>query len=169
MEEDFEKNPFENRPMDIEHQTSHSSPFENIPAETIGEYEEELPLLTEEFDRSKLSLVSGMGFVILAFLFYFFIYLGGDPYHWMLAITSMFISSLVALFYLLDDLTFKPLFVTERSAHFMAGIFLGILLLFAFITMMTVSNIRDVAAIYLLAVVANVSVATFLYSMFWEE
>ena len=72
MEGDSE-NPFENRPTDDE-SSYEESPFENVPStvEIEGEFDN-VPILADEFDRSKLALISGIGFVALAIFLYFFV------------------------------------------------------------------------------------------------
>ncbi|MFQ6128818.1 MAG: hypothetical protein ACE5QW_07960 [Thermoplasmata archaeon] len=167
MEGDSE-NPFENRPIDDE-PSFETSPFENIPSAVEGELEE-LPLLTDEFDKSKLALLSGIGFVGLAIFFYFFVIVVWDLAQFFLSIGALIVSALVALFYLLDDLMIRPRSMTERGAHFLTGIFLGILVLLIIVTAMVFrEDIFKAFPIFVIMILTNASVALFLYSMMWEE
>ncbi|MCJ2563172.1 MAG: hypothetical protein LN417_03670, partial [Candidatus Thermoplasmatota archaeon] len=72
MEGDSE-NPFENRPTDDE-SSYEESPFENAPSTAEDEFDD-LPVVADEFDRSKLAMISGVGFVSLAIFLYFFVIL----------------------------------------------------------------------------------------------
>lgn len=164
------ENPFENRPIEDEPSLD-ENPFENIPsAEEPTESYGDIPVIADEFDRSKLALVSGIGFVGLGIFLYFFVIQYGDMTQIVLSIVGIVVASLVALFYLLDDLTIRPRRMTERGAHFLAGIFLGVLVLLIIVTAMLYQHdILRAFPIFIVMVIANVSVALFLYSMMWEE
>jgi hypothetical protein len=157
-DDDYE-NPFENRPGT----SSHGSDFEE-------EYIE-----VDEFDKSKLSFVSGIGFVGLAFVIYFFVIVPGDTFLLGLAVVTIIISALVAFFYLLDDLRIRPSSLTERGARFISGIFFMVLVILLFLPlMMHWPNTDDIdLAIPLtllpIIILTHGSVALFLYSMLWEE
>ena len=169
MEGDSE-NPFENRPIDDE-PSYEENPFENVPAssETWKEFDD-LPLVADEFDRSKLALVSGIGFVALAIFLYFFVVVTGDIMLIGLSIAAIVVSALVALFYMLDDLRIRPDSMTERSAHFLAGIALGVLVLLIIATAMVYQrDVLEAMPVFVVMVITNASVALFLYSMMWEE
>lgn len=168
MKEDFKENPFENRPVELDEEPSFKeNPFENVPRE--ADYEE-IPILTEEFDRSKLALISGVGFVGLAIFLYFFILTSGEPLFIALSVFSIVTSTLIALFYLLDDLTIRPTKMTERAAHLFSGIFLGILIFLIIETVLLYpGDLIKVGSIFIVMVLTNVSVALFLYSLLWEE
>lgn len=167
MEGDSE-NPFENRPIDDE-PSYESNPFENVPS-TVREDREEFPMLVDEFDKSKLALISGIGFVALAIFFYFFVIRVWDTTQFILSVIGLIVAALVALFYLLDDLTIRPKNMTERGAHFLSGIFLGVLVLLIIITAMVFQDdILKAFPIFIIMIITNASVALFLYSMMWEE
>jgi hypothetical protein len=169
MEGDSE-NPFENRPIDDE-PTYEEDPFENVPssAEMVSEFGD-LPLVADEFDRSKLAMISGVGFVALAIFLYFFVIATGDMMLIGLSITAIVVSALVALFYMLDDLRIRPSSMTERSAHFLAGISLGVLVLLIISTAMVFqSDVLEAMPVFVVMILTNASVALFLYSMMWEE
>lgn len=169
MEGDSE-NPFENRPTDDE-SSYEESPFENTPstAET-GEEFDDIPIMADEFDRSKLAMISGVGFVGLAIFLYFFVILTWDTTLIVLSITAIVVSALVALFYMLDDLRIRPRSMTERGAHFLAGITLGVLVLLIISTAMVYqSDVLRGMPVFVVMIVTNASVALFLYSMMWEE
>jgi hypothetical protein len=166
MEGDSE-NPFENRPIDDE-PSFEANPFENVPSAVKEDME--YPMLADEFDKSKLALVSGIGFVALAIFFYFFVISEWDTTQFTLSLIGLIVSALVALFYLLDDLTIRPKNMTERGAHFLAGIFLGVLALLIIITAMVFQeDILKAFPVFIIMIITNASVALFLYSMMWEE
>ncbi|MFQ6106052.1 MAG: hypothetical protein ACE5QF_00470 [Thermoplasmata archaeon] len=164
------ENPFENRPIQDE-PSFEENPFENVPS-SVEEIEnlEDIPILADEFDRSKLALVSGIGFVGLAIFFYFFVIQVWETTQFILSLAALVVSALVALFYLLDDLTIRPKSMTERGAHFLAGIFLGTLVLLIIATALTFrSDILKAFPVFIIMILTNASVALFLYSMMWEE
>lgn len=167
MEGDSE-NPFENRPTDDE-PSYEESPFESDPSAAEDEFDD-LPILADEFDRSKLALLSGIGFVSLAIFLYFFVILTWDTMLIMLSVTAIVVSALVALFYMLDDLRIRPKSMTERGAHFLAGMSLGVLVLLIISTAMVYqSDVLMAMPVFVVMIVTNASVALFLYSMMWEE
>ncbi|MCK4444749.1 MAG: hypothetical protein KAW09_09410 [Thermoplasmata archaeon] len=211
-EEQWEDNPFENRPVgkktakqekppkpakatppppDIEDDNPFErglepsssgptdndiGPFENRPSAASYEhaYGEDYADL-DEFDKSKLAFISGIGFVALVFVLYFFVFVPGDPLLIGLAIASVIVSALVAFFYLLDDLKIRSSSITERGARFISGIFFMVLIIVLFIPlMMHWPNTQDVDVNILLTllpiiIMTHGSVALFLYSMLWEE
>jgi hypothetical protein len=211
-DDDWEENPFENRPAEkrkvVKKDTSKSarpvppppiadddnpfergstptrsndiddggSPFENRPFSTSidGGYDDEYVEL-DEFDKSKLSFVSGIGFVGLIFVMYFFVIVPGDPLLLGLSIAAIIVSALVAFFYLLDDLRIRPSSLTERGARFISGIFFMILVILLFTPLMmhwpNTDEIDITIPLTLLPIIilTHGSVALFLYSMLWEE
>lgn len=152
------------------------SPFENRPSDSpFGtDYDEEYVDL-DEFDKSKLSFVSGIGFVGLVFVVYFFVIVPGNLLLLGLSIAAIIISALVAFFYLLDDLRIRASSLTERGARFISGIFFMVLVILLFIPLMmhwpNTENIDLAIPLTLLPVIilTHGSVALFLYSMLWEE
>jgi hypothetical protein len=211
-DEQWEENPFENRPADrkkvvkrepaksprpvppppdreddnpfdrgVEPATSTSdddkvNPFENRPSYSSSgtEFDEEYVDL-DEFDKSKLSFVSGLGFVGLVFVFYFFVIIPGDLLLMGLSLAATIISALVAFFYLLDDLKVRPSSFTERGARFVSGILFMVLVIILFIPLMmhwpNTDEIDIAVPLTLLPIIilTHGSVALFLYSMLWEE
>ena len=210
-EEEWEDNPFENRPADkkavrkatdseplIETPkpeigddnpfergvgTSDSvedefNPFENqpgtAPSRYAGDIDEEYADI-DEFDKSRLAFISGIGFVGLFFVLYFFVIIPGDALLLGLSIASVTISVLVALFYLLDDLKIRISSLTERGARFISGIFFMVLIIILFVPlMMHWPNTQDIDITIPLTLIPIIllthgSVALFLYSMLWEE
>lgn len=152
------------------------SPFENRPSRTSTRrsHDDECVEL-DEFDKSKLATVSGMGFVGLAAFFVLFVIMPGNMLLIGLAIPALIISALVAFFYLLDDLRIRPSSLTERSSRFMSGILIMILFILLFIPLiMNWPNTEDIdltipLTLLPVIVLTNASVALFLYSMLWEE
>jgi hypothetical protein len=152
------------------------SPFENKTSDSSGggSYDDEYVEL-DEFDKSRLSLVSGMGFVGLAIVLYLFVIVPGDPLLIGLSIAAIIISILVAFFYLLDDLRIRPSSLTERGARFISGIFFMVLVVLLFIPLImhwpNTDDIDIAVPLTLLPVIilTHGSVALFLYSMLWEE
>ncbi|MFQ5909864.1 MAG: hypothetical protein ACE5IJ_03985 [Thermoplasmata archaeon] len=168
MEGDSE-NPFENRPIEDE-PSLEVNPFENIPSAGVDEPFEDVPILADEFDKSKLALLSGIGFVGLGMFFYFFVIEAWDTMRFILSLMALIVSALVALFYMLDDLRIRPGSMTERGAHFLAGIFLGVLVVLIVATAMVFKeDILKALPIFVIMILTNASVALFLYSMMWEE
>lgn len=169
----FERGTTASRSNDID---DGGSPFENRPLGTSsgGSYDEEYVNL-DEFDKSKLSFVSGIGFVGLVFVLYFFVIVPGDLLLLGLSIAAIIISILVAFFYLLDDLRIRPSSLTERGARFVSGIFFMVLVILLFIPLMmhwpNTENIDLAIPLTLLPIIilTHGSVALFLYSMLWEE
>ena len=149
------------------------SPFENRPSGTSsGGSSDEDYVDLDEFDKSKLATVSGMGFVGLAAFFVLFVIMPGNMLLIGLAIPALIISALVAFFYLLDDLRIRPGSLTERSSRFMSGILIMVLLFVPLI--MNWPNTEDIdltipLTLLPVIVLTNASVALFLYSMLWEE
>ncbi len=158
-DEEWEENPFENKTSG----TSHG-----------GGYEEDYVEL-DEFDKSKLATVSGMGFVGLGAFFFLFVIMPGNMLLIGLAVPALIISALVAFFYLLDDLRIRPTSLTERSSRFMSGILIMILFILLFVPLiMNWPNTEDIDltipfTLLPVIVLTNASVALFLYSMLWEE
>ncbi len=150
--------------------------FENRPSGTSsgGSYDEDYVEL-DEFDKSKLATVSGMGFVGLGAFFVLFVIMPGNMLLIGLAVPALIISALVAFFYLLDDLRIRPTSLTERSSRFMSGILVMILFILLFVPLiMNWPNTEDIdltipLTLLPVIVLTNASVALFLYSMLWEE
>lgn len=152
------------------------NPFENVPSDAgYGYREDEEYLGYDEFDKSKLSFVSGIGFVSLGFIIYFFVVVPAVPHLLMFSAVAIILSTLVAFFYLFDDLKFRTARLTERGARFLSGIFFMILVIMFIIALMTywpdIGNLDYTSPIVLIVVMVltNASVALFLYSMLWEE
>ncbi|TET91395.1 MAG: hypothetical protein E3J35_02980 [Methanomassiliicoccales archaeon] len=170
-----EENPFETRsetPLApaVEDELN---PFENIPSD-VGYGDEEV-LDYDEFDKSKLSFVSGIGFVTLGFILYFFVIVPEVPNLLTFSVMAIIFSTVVAFFYLLDDLKIRTTKLTERGARFLSGIFFMVLVILFIVALMTywpsISNMDLTSPIVLVVVIVltNASVALFLYSMLWEE
>jgi hypothetical protein len=210
-EEEWEDNPFENRPGDkktIKRQTKSEpltdtpmpdieddnpfergvgsvdsadddfNPFENRPGTKQSRYAGDIDedyVDIDEFDKSRLAFISGIGFVGLFFVLYFFVIIPGDLLLIGLSIASVIISILVALFYLLDDLKIRVSSLTERGARFISGIFFMVLIIILFIPlMMHWPNTQDIdltipLTLIPIIILTHGSVALFLYSMLWEE
>lgn len=172
-----EENPFETRTeIASVPEGDEENPFENRPGDASVGYQADEELLEyDEFDRSKLSFLSGGGFVALGIIFYLFVYLPGDSLLMTLSVASIILSTLVAFFYLLDDLKIRTTKLTERGARFISGIFFMILIVLLFIPLMAAwPNLRDIdipipLTLIPIIVLTHASVALFLYSMLWEE
>lgn len=172
-----EENPFEAR-SEISSPLSENdeNPFENRPVDTfLGHEADEELIAYDEFDRSKLSFVSGIGFVALGFVVYFFVILPDNTLLLTLTVPAIVLSVLVAFFYLLDDLKIRTTKLTERGARFLSGIFFMILIILLFVPLvMEWPNIGDIdltipLTLVPIIVLTHASVALFLYSMLWEE
>ncbi|MFQ5884388.1 MAG: hypothetical protein ACE5IO_04735 [Thermoplasmata archaeon] len=172
-----EENPFETRsetplaPPDEDE----LNPFENVPSDTGYGYGDEEVLDYDEFDKSKLSFVSGIGFVTLGFILYFFVIVPEVSNLLTFSVMAIIFSTVVAFFYLLDDLKIRTTKLTERGARFLSGIFFMVLVILFIVALMTywpsISNLDLTSPIVLMVVIVltNASVALFLYSMLWEE
>ncbi|UCD92246.1 MAG: hypothetical protein JSV43_08535 [Methanobacteriota archaeon] len=172
-----DENPFETRsetplaPVDDDE----VNPFENVPSETGYGYGDEDVLEYDEFDKSKLAFVSGIGFVGLGFILYFFVIEPNIPNLMTFSIIAIILSTIVAFFYLFDDLKIRTTKLTERGARFISGIFFMVLTILFIVALMTywpsISNMDLTSPIVLTVVIVltNASVALFLYSMLWEE
>jgi len=152
------------------------NPFENRPSANslAHEYSDDL-LDIDEFDKSKLAFVSGIGFVSLGFIFYFFVIVPGNILLLGLSTLTILISILVAFFYLLDDLKIRTTSLTERGARFISGIFFMVLVILIFMPILiSWPNTKDIDmaipfTLIPIIVLTHGSVALFLYSMLWEE
>ncbi len=174
MSED--ENPFENVPDDYSEVGTEgakglaTSARAKAKLPSPSEFKELPPLPPEVANRSRYAMASGFGFVLLVVLFYLGIVLQGGIHSYVFGIAGMVLSTLVALFYMLDDLRIRPRKMTERGTKFVAGIIWALLLLLCFI-MTAVLWTDFVRLIYLDAIIVltNTSFALFFYSMLWED
>jgi len=172
MSED--ENPFENVPDDFEgpkEETDRDSKlFPPTPASTVNSYRDLPPLPPEVAGKSRLAMASGFGFVVLAVLIYIGIVMPGGFYDYLFGVTGMILATLVAFFYMLDDLRIRPRKVTERGMRFLAGILLAVLFLvvFAMVTMLWADYFR-IIMLSAIIVLTDTSFSLFFYSMLWEE
>jgi len=174
MSED--ENPFENIPDDFSDSNARTargiatsdrgkatppspSDFRNLP-----------PLSPEIASRSRYAMASGFGFVLLVVLFYLGIVLEGGVDSYFFGILGMILSTLMALFYMLDDLRIRPRKVTDRGTKFIAGIIWALLLLFCFaMTAVLWTDLVRLIFLDAIIVLTNASFALFFYSMLWED
>lgn len=120
--------------------------------------------------KGRLAMGAGAAFVLLVVLVYLGIVMQGGLYTYVFGISGMVLSTLVAFFYMLDDLRIRPLSVTERGTKFVAGIIWALLLLLTFImTSMFWPDYLRLTYLYAVLVLTNASFALFFYSMLWEE
>jgi hypothetical protein len=173
-----EDNPFERGIESSNSVDDDFNPFENRPGATPSSYQGDVDddyIEIDEFDKSRLAFISGIGFVGLFFVLYFFVIVPGGMLLLGLAIASIIISILVAFFYLLDDLKIRMSSLTERGARFISGIFFMVLVIILFVPlMMHWPNTEDIditipLTLLPIIILTHGSVALFLYSMLWEE
>ncbi len=173
-----EDNPFEREigPAGRDSIDDDINPFENRPSSDPFAHEHRDDLLDiDEFDRSKLAFVSGIGFVSLGFIYYFLVIVPGNVMLLGLSTLSILISILVAFFYLLDDLRIRTTSLTERGARFISGIFFMVLVILIFMPILVSwPNTQDIDmsipfTLIPIILLTHGSVALFLYSMLWEE
>ena len=83
---------------------------------------------------------------------------------------TLLFASLIAFFYLLNDLTISPARMTSRGSHFISGMILGAL---ALLTIMVLNLYPEdwlfIIVLFMLTIFMNACVALFLYSLMWEE
>lgn len=174
------ENPFENLPSDLAYTAppagkgaakrtgAKTTAKSTTVADTGVSFDDELIDL-EPVSKSTLSLISGLGFVIIAVILYFVFSMYSDMDTIILTILGLFFSALIAFFYLLDELTIRPSWMTSRGGHFISGMFLGALALLIVIILNSYSDWLFLFPMFLVLILMNVSVAFFLYSMAWEE
>jgi len=120
--------------------------------------------------KGRLAMGAGAAFVLLVVLVYLGIVMQGGLYTYVFGISGMVLSTLVAFFYMLDDLRIRPLRVTERGTKFVAGIIWALLLLLTFVmTSIFWPDYLRLIYLYAIFVLTNASFALFFYSMLWEE
>jgi len=120
--------------------------------------------------KGRLAMGAGAGFVLLVVLVYLGIVMQGGLYTYVFGSSGMVLSTLVAFFYMLDDLRIRPLRVTERGTKFVAGIIWALLLLLTFVmTSIFWPDYLRLVYLYTIFVLTNASFALFFYSMLWEE
>ncbi len=169
-----EENPFENVPDDIGEPKAEpersNEPSPSEPTPTYESYRDLPPLPPEMAGKSRLAMASGFGFVVLAVLVYVGMVMPGGFYDYLFGITGMILATLVAFFYMLDDLRIRPRKVTERGMRFLAGILLAVLFLmvFAMVTLLWADYFR-IIMLSAIIVLTDTSFSLFFYSMLWEE
>jgi hypothetical protein len=166
-----EDNPFENLPSDLSYSSSSAKKraMETSHADSGNSELDEL-LLDEGVSKSALALVSGVGFVFVALLVYFFVARYADLNIYMLLFLAILLPMLISVFYLLDELTVRPLWLTSRGGHFISGMFLGALALLIIFVLNTYSDwLYFIIPFLAIIILMNVSVSLFLYAMLWEE
>jgi hypothetical protein len=120
--------------------------------------------------KGRLAMGAGAAFVLLVVLVYLGIVMQGGLYTYVFGISGMVLSTLVAFFYMLDDLRIRPLRVTERGTKFVAGMIWALLLLLTFVmTSIFWPDYLRLIYLYAIFVLTNASFALFFYSMLWEE
>jgi len=120
--------------------------------------------------KGRLAMGAGAGFVLLIILVYLGIIMQGGLSTYVFGISGMVLSTLVAFFYMLDDLRIRPLRVTERGTKFVAGIIWALLLILTFVmTSIFWPDYLRLIYLYAIFVLTNASFAFFFYSMLWEE
>jgi F0F1-type ATP synthase assembly protein I len=123
----------------------------------------------ERVSKSMVALASGVGFVLIGIVLYFFLNKYGDTDTYMMVFLMLLFSALIAFFYLLDELTIRPTSMTNRGMHFISGMFLGALILLIIIILNSYDDWLYIIPFFALAILMNVSVALFLYALMWEE
>jgi hypothetical protein len=175
-----DENPFENLPSDLAYTAPPAK--KRTATKTVAKtadktaamagtevtYDDDLIDLAP-VSKSTLALVSGLGFVIIAVILYFVFNMYSDMDTIILTILGLFFSALIAFFYLLDELTIRPSWMTSRGGHFISGMFLGALALLIVVILNSYSDWLFLFPLFLVLILMNVSVAFFLYSMAWEE
>jgi len=171
-------NPFENVPEDLAdggQQAGDSGELETArpetaPAPSVEDFRNLPPLPPELGNKSRLAMAAGFGFVFLVVLVYVGIVMPGGFDTYLFGISGMILATLVALFYMLDDLRIRPAKVTERGTRFVAGIILALLFLLSFgMTSFLWPDYIRLGLLISIMVVTNASFALFFYSMLWEE
>jgi hypothetical protein len=167
------------------------NPFENIPDEfaSVGEgadaakaeartrklsghadFKDLARLAPQVASKGKLAMGAGGGFVLLIVLVYLGIVTQGGFYTYVFGVSGMVLSTLVAFFYMLDDLRIRPIGVSERGTKFVAGIIWALLLLLTFaMTSIFWPDYLRLIYLYAIFMLTNASFALFFYSMLWEE
>jgi hypothetical protein len=171
-DDSLDDNPFENLPSDLSYSGSKpvkkggadESPADFTDAE-LDEY-----LLADGVSKSALALVSGVGFVFVALLIYFFVTTYSDFNVYILLFLGILLPTLISAFYLLDELTIRPLWLTSRGGHFISGMFLGGLALLIIFVLNTYSDwLLFIIPFLIIIVLMSTCVSLFLYAMLWEE
>ncbi len=169
----FDDDPFERIPSDLSYTGTKKAESRGSMEPSTGTSEvsdEEFKYIhTERVGKSTLALISGMGFVLIAILLYFFLSRYGDMDTYIITFLALLFATLISFFYLLDDLTIRPHFITNRGAHFISGMFLGALVLLIIMVLNTNWDILFIIPFFVVTILMSVSVALFLYALLWEE
>ncbi|MCD6461943.1 MAG: hypothetical protein J7L61_04290 [Thermoplasmata archaeon] len=133
-----------------------------------------------EVDKSLLAMLSGVGFVGIAMFFYFFMPPEEYSAAYVPSILAIVMASLIALFYLLDDMSFMfnmalsrddpDGFKTKvrRSARLLSGMFL-MGLAFVNLVVFTTEGGDVELRVLIVSLLTAFSVFLFIYSMFMAE
>lgn len=171
--ESSDKNLFDHIPLDLSYSGTPTSKVETVQPESAAETrepEDEYKYLTHEgVSKSTLALVSGLGFVLIGIILYFFLSKYGGTNTYIIIFIALLFSALVSFFYLLDELTIRPSFMTSRGAHFISGMFLGALALLIIMILNAYTDWLFMIPIFAVTILMSVSVALFLYAIMWEE
>lgn len=128
------------------------------------------PIVYGWLDKDKLAMLSGFGFFLTAVIFYFLVVTRGDLALYGYTAWGMALGGLIPFFYMLSDLSIKPARITERVAHFVSGLFLGILVIEVIATLFAFKDdFGRTGSVMLLTFMTLVFTATTLYSMLWIE
>ncbi len=171
-DDSMDDNPFENIPSDLSYSGPRTSKKKGAAAPPADFADAELDeyLLEGGVSKSALALVSGVGFVFVALLVYFFMTTYSDFNVYVLLFLAMLLPTLISVFYLLDELTIRPLWMTSRGGHFISGMFLGGLALLIIFVLNTYSDwLLFIIPFLIIVVLMSTCVSLFLYAMLWEE
>jgi len=168
---DSDENPFENLPSDL----TYSVPKKKTTVAKKATAYEELPkdfedyISTDAVSKSTLALASGLGFFIIAVILYFMLTAYYDTNTIIIIFLGLLFAVLISFFYLLDDLTIRPHWITSRGGHFISGMFLGALALLIILILNTYTDWLFIVPLFIIILLMNVCVSFFLYAMAWEE
>ncbi len=119
------------------------------------------------FSKSTLTFLSGVGFMGLLVFFIFF--MPSRPMEvWLASIIGVMVAAASSLFFLIDELKFKPNFITTRNSNLLAGmlfLLMLIVLLWGF-KEFTVTPYEwwDGMRIFILTLLSSLSTFLFLFS-----
>lgn len=168
-----DKNLLNHIPLDLSYSGTAPSKVETTQPKSEVEKrepEDEYKYLTHEgVSKSALALVSGLGFVLIGIILYFFLSKYGETNTYIIIFIALLFSALISFFYLLDELTIRPAFMTSRGAHFISGMFLGALALLIIMILNAYTDWLFLIPIFAVIILMSVSVALFLYAIMWEE
>jgi hypothetical protein len=171
-DDSLDDNPFENIPSDLSYSGSKKvkKGGEDASSPELSDAELDEYLLAEGVSKSALALVSGVGFVFVALLVYFFVTMYSDFNVYILLFLGILLPTLISVFYLLDELTIRPLWLTSRGGHFISGMFLGGLALLIIFVLNTYTDwIFFIIPFLVIVVLMSSCISLFLYAMLWEE